>query len=235
MIAAALGLPFRAASSVRAARAFHPNGVHFSGTLVRLIPEDTGLPLHSCEVAVRMSKGIGAPSGLPDVAGLALRLPPAEVGASPWDVLLAGSATGRFGRMVPWPSVSWNGAHLSSLMPLKYRGRMWWLRARVTAPQLGAMDVDDLRSAVRADRVSILIEQACGASTVFEPVAMVHSTALTPAGDEIDAFDPVLNSPAGVRPQPEWLRAVRVSAYHNSRVGRSAAEPAGHIDRGAGR
>ncbi|OZF57692.1 hypothetical protein CH293_02995 [Rhodococcus sp. 14-2470-1b] len=226
MIAHVLGMPFRAVSAMRAARAFHPNGVHYSGALIRSAPEDAGLPLRSCEVSVRMSKGIGLPSGLPDVAGLALRLPTTEAGASPsWDVLLAGSATGRFGRMVPWPSSTWNAAHFSSLMPLKYRGRMWWLRARITAPDLDHMSTEEVRTAVATDRVSIAIEQACGWGGGFVPAAVVHSLVLTAPGHEIDAFDPVLNSPAEVRPQPECLRALRLSAYRNSRAGRAAADP----------
>lgn len=225
MIAELLGFPFRAASALRHARAFHPNGVDFTGTLVRLIPEDSGLPLDSCEVSVRISKGVGTPSGHADVAGLALRLPPSRTDASSWDVLLAGSATGTVGRMVPWPSTSWNTAHLSALMPLKYRGRLWWLRARITAPTFDNMSVDDIRDAIQSNRVSIVIEQACGSSEVYEPAAMVHSVTLRPSELEPDAFDPVLNSPAEVRPQPEWLRALRLSAYRNSRTGRTATDP----------
>ena len=35
-------------------------------------------------------------------------------------------------RIVPAPVTSWSGATFSSLMPLRYRGRVWWLRARLT-------------------------------------------------------------------------------------------------------
>lgn len=161
MIATVLGLPFRVASTLRSARAFHSDGVQFDGALVRLLAEESGLPLRSCAVSVRVSKGIGVPSGLPDVAGLSLRLPPTEQGGSPWDLLLAGSATGRIVRMVPWPSASWNSAHLSSLMALKYRGDMWWLRARITSPAIEGMSIDDIRTAVAHDKVSFVIEHAC--------------------------------------------------------------------------
>ncbi|WP_052073594.1 DUF6328 family protein [Rhodococcoides fascians] len=187
MIVDAMGLPFRALSSLRSARAFHPGGVQFAGTLVRLLPEQSGLPLRSCDVSVRVSKGIGVPSGLPDVAGVALRLPPIEQGGRPWDVLLAGSATGPFGRMVPWPSMSWNSAHLSSLMPYKHQGRLWWLRARITRPDTADMNIDDIRTNVVSNTVSLVIEHA-GTSEPFEPIAVVHSTALTSPADEIDAL-----------------------------------------------
>lgn len=215
-----LGIPFRALAAVRNARAFHPDGVSFTGSLERLLPEQYGIPVRSCEVTVRVSKGIGTPAGLPDVAGIAIRVPPFESGAPPWDLLLAGSATGVLGRMVPWPSSSWTDAHLSSLMPLKYQGRMWWLRARLTRPQLNGMSVADVRHALDGDGVSVLLEHACGTNP-FEPLAVVHSTSLLERHDEVDAFDPVLNSPTAVRPQPEWIRSLRVSAYRNSRVGRS--------------
>lgn len=224
MITAVLGLPFRVASALRSARAFHPDGVQFDGTLVRLLPEESGLPLRSSDVSVRVSKGIGVPSGLPDVAGVALRLPPTEQGGPPWDLLLAGSATGRIGRMVPWPSASWNSAHLSSLMALKFRGEMWWLRARITSPAIDGMSIDDIRTAVVHDKVSFVIEHACE-SGPFEPLAVAHSTGLVLPEDEIDAFDPVLNSPIEVRPQPEWLRTLRLSAYRHSRTGRAVAAP----------
>ncbi|WP_139278363.1 phosphodiesterase [Rhodococcoides fascians] len=214
-----LGLPFRGLSAVRNARAFHPDGVSFSGSLERLLPDRYGIPLRSCEVTVRISKGIGIPAGLPDVAGVAIRVPPLEVGATPWDLLLAGSATGVVGRMVPWPSTSWNDAHLSSLMPVKYQGRMWWLRARLTRPQMNGMSVADVRQAIDDHGVSLVLEHACG-TAAFEPLAVVHSTTILQPSEEIDAFDPVMNSPASVRPQPEWLRNLRLSAYRNSRAGR---------------
>lgn len=214
-----LGLPFRALSAVRNARAFHPDGVSFSGSLERLLPEQYGIPLRSCEVTVRISKGIGIPAGLPDVAGIAVRVPPFEAGAAPWDLLLAGAATGVVGRMVPWPSTSWNDAQLSSLMPLKYQGRMWWLRARLTRPQMNGMSVADVRQAIDDVGVSLILEHACG-TAAFEPLAVVHSARILQPSEEIDAFDPVINSPASVRPQPEWLRNLRLSAYRNFRAGR---------------
>ncbi|MDZ7918262.1 MAG: phosphodiesterase [Rhodococcus sp. (in: high G+C Gram-positive bacteria)] len=223
MIDAVMGVPFRALSAVRGARAFHPDGVSYNAELVRLVPDDSALPLYPCVVSVRVSKGIGVPAGLPDVAGVAIRLPPAVLGGVPWDIVLAGSATGRFGRMVPWPSASWNAAHLSSLMPLKYEGRLWWLRARITAPTFGGMRIDDVAHALEHDRVNILIEHA-GGTGVFEPLATVHSMHPTSPVLEIAAFDPIRNCPPVVRPQPEWLRALRLSAYRNSRTGRSAAE-----------
>ena len=221
MTARILGMPFRGVAALRSARVFHPNGVGFTGTLERLLPEQDGLPLRSGEVSVRVSKGVGLPRGLPDVAGFAVRIPSSDDREPPWDLLFAGSATGPVGRMVPWPSSSWNDAHLSSLMPLKFEGRMWWLRARLSGPILHGMDVADVRDVVVRDRVSFQLEHACGAGP-FEPIAVVHSTALLESDRDTAAFDPVLNSPAKVRPQPEWLRNLRLSAYRNSREGRGA-------------
>ncbi|MGV0803944.1 phosphodiesterase, partial [Mycolicibacterium elephantis] len=70
------------------------------------------------DVVGRVSKGGGLPGPLPDVAGVAWRMPPPQDlhGCTPWDVLLASTLGGS--RMVLSPIVRWHGATFSSLMPL---------------------------------------------------------------------------------------------------------------------
>ncbi|MGA9872213.1 MAG: phosphodiesterase [Rhodococcus sp. (in: high G+C Gram-positive bacteria)] len=228
VVATVLGVPFRAASAIRRARVFHPDGAMFTGELVRLAPDDQGLPLHSCAVVARLSKGLGLPWGALDVVGLAFRLPATAGADTPWDVLLASAGIGSLGRMLPLPTTSWNDANFSSLMPLRFDGRMWWLRARLLTPHLRGMDLGAPTDALEAPGLMFAIDQAQG-SGAFEPLATLRSTgalsdAAQSAGDGKFGFDPAVNSPASVRPQPEWLRDIRQSAYRNSRAGRRTAE-----------
>ena len=69
-------LPVRLGAAIMARRLFHPNGVLAEGLLERIAPPDEGLPMHSCDVIGRVSKGIGLPGAAPDIAGLAFRIPP---------------------------------------------------------------------------------------------------------------------------------------------------------------
>lgn len=214
--------PFRAASAVRHARVFHPDGVLFEAELIRTAPDRRGLPLTSSTVLARLSRGIGLPNGVPDIGGLAVRTPFPDAEGPPWDLLLASSAPGRLGRMAPWPATSWRTANLSSLMPLEYDGRLWWVRARVIEPAVDAMTLESARTAVLAGGIRIVLEQAENFDD-YEPLAVLTSTGPVNVDDERYGFDPIVHCPSTVRPRPEWLRGLRSAAYRNSRAGRRAA------------
>lgn len=227
MISTVLGLPFRAASALRHARVFHPDGILFIAEVTRVAPEGTGLPLSSCTATARLSKGIGVPTGLPDVAGLAFRMPAEREGDPPWDVLLASAGPGALGRMIPWPATSWSSARMTTLMPLRFDGRLWWLRAHITSPHLARMDLDSAASALAGDGIMVSVEQSLGTAG-FEPLARLRSGEVLGTGDERYGFDPVIHSHPDVRPQPEWLRDLRSSAYRNSRAGRPSWDVPSH-------
>ena len=87
-VATALGVT----TAVRGARVFHPRGATRRAALLvdgggrsgaRLLDE---AGVH--EGVVRLSRGIGLPQPLPDVEGLALRLPGEGVGGAPLDLLI---------------------------------------------------------------------------------------------------------------------------------------------------
>jgi hypothetical protein len=88
-VAAALGL----GTAVRGARVFHPHGASHA---VRVVVEGSGEQWGCAlldrpaehEGLVRLSRGLGLPSPLPDVEGLALRLPGLGVGGAPLDLLV---------------------------------------------------------------------------------------------------------------------------------------------------
>ncbi|MFV8172659.1 phosphodiesterase [Mycolicibacterium peregrinum] len=210
--------PVEIGAAMRHRRLFHPNGVLARGHLERTTPVGTGLPLYSCDVVGRLSKGIGTPDSVPDIAGLAWRMPP-QLSGTPWDVLLASTLAGN--RFVLWPANSWAGITFSSVMPLRFEGALWWLRARLTTDFDGAgLSLDSVNQQLERGGVEFDIEQS-PATGEFEPVARLSLREKLPHGRDV-SFDPALHEADGVRLVPTWLADIRRSAYHGSRVGRDA-------------
>jgi hypothetical protein len=214
-------LPVRLGAAIRRSRLFHPDGVLAEGLLHRVAPPDDGLPMQSCDVIGRVSKGIGSPGSLPDIAGLAWRIPPPPDLRScvPWDVLLASTLAGS--RFIPAPARSWSSATFSSVMPLRFEGGVWWVRARlVTKIDEPGLSLDTIRNQIDSGEIDFDIEQADGRRG-FRPLARMTLRHLDPTNDDI-AFDPVLHSDEDVRLSPGWLADFRRAAYRRSREGRDA-------------
>ncbi len=214
-------LPVRLGSAVRGRRLFHPVGVVAEGTLERTALGAEGLPIRSCDVIGRVSKGIGVPGGRPDIAGLAFRIPPPQDlrSCGPWDVLLA--STVARSRFILAPVTSWSGATFSSLMPLRYRGRVWWLRARLaTDVGTGGLSLDTIEAEINSGGIQFDIEQAAGRGE-FRPLARLTLRNVDPSCDDI-AFDPALHRDCDVELLPRWLADFRRAAYRRSRQGRDA-------------
>jgi hypothetical protein len=177
--------------------------------------------MRSCDVIGRVSKGIGVPGGRPDIAGLAFRIPPPQDlrSCGPWDVLLA--STIARSRFVLAPVTSWSGATFSSLMPLRYRGRVWWVRARLaTDVGTGGLALDTIEAEINSGGIQFNIEQAAGRGE-FSPLARLTLRNVDPSCDDI-AFDPALHRDCDVELVPRWLADFRRAAYRRSREGRDA-------------
>lgn len=212
-------LPLRLGAAVRHARVFHPAGVLAEGLLERVAPSGEGLPMVSCNVVGRVSKGIGLRGALPDIAGLAWRMPPPQDlrSCGPWDVLLASTAANS--RLLLAPVASWSGTTFSSLMPMRHRGRAWWVRARLaTDIDTSGLSLDAIRDQITSDGIDFDIDQAAGTG-VFRPLARLTLRHLDPSLDDI-AFDPLMHCDAEVRLVPRWLADFRAAAYRRSREGR---------------
>ncbi|HEX2284242.1 MAG TPA: phosphodiesterase [Mycobacterium sp.] len=212
-------LPFRLGAAIRNRRVFHPTGVVAEGILERIAPPDDGLPMLSCDVVGRVSKGIGLPGAWPDIAGLAWRMPPPPQlrSCTPWDVLLASTLGGS--RVVLAPIRSWTGATFSSVMPLRFKGTAWWVRARL-ATDIGARgaSLDAIKDHIDSAGIDFDIEQAAGAGR-FRPLARLTLRHVDPSCDDV-AFDPALHSDPEVELIPAWLGDFRRAAYRRSREGR---------------
>jgi hypothetical protein len=212
-------LPVKLGAAVRGRRLFHPVGVLAEGVLERTALDSDGLPMRSCDVIGRVSKGVGMPGAAPDIAGLAFRIPPPQDlrSCGPWDVLLA--TTGARSRFLLTPVTSWSGATFSSLMPLRYRGRVWWVRARLTTEvDVSGLALDTIENQINSDGIQFDIEQA-PAKGEFRPLAQLTLRNVDPSCDDI-AFDPALHSDCDVELVPRWLTAFRRAAYRRSRQGR---------------
>ncbi|WP_156614117.1 phosphodiesterase [Mycobacterium sp. 852002-51961_SCH5331710] len=214
-------LPIRFGAALRERRLFHPSGVMAEGILERIAPEGEGLPMNSCDVIARVSKGVGLPGAVPDVAGLAFRIPPPPDlrACSPWDVLLASTVAGT--RVGLAPVLSWSGATFSSLMPLRFHDGLWWVRARLaTRIDAPGLSLDAVEQQIDADGLTFNIDQAPGTGA-FRPLARLTLRHVDPSCDDI-AFDPAMHSDPEVELAPRWLGDFRRSAYKRSRQGRDA-------------
>jgi hypothetical protein len=200
---------------------FHPGGVLARGSIERVAARGVGLPIESTsDVLVRLSKGIGTPGAVPDVIGLAFRLPPGGSSA-PWDVLLASAGSGRLSRVGIRPVVRWPGQPMSSVMPLRYQGTNWWLRAQILSAVDGAgVSLDSIRSSLHEGPLTVAIDQAPGLAP-FRPLARLTIKDVVPQDELADVdFDPVLHTAPGVQLVPHWLSNLRMQAYRRSREGR---------------
>lgn len=217
-----LAKPFQWGSALRGRRFFHPVGVLAEGSLERVAPAGEGLPLPSSDVVARVSKAAGTPGALPDFIGLAIRVAPQGVAATPWDILLVSAGSGVLARAVALrPTTSWTGQTLTSLMPFSYQGNVWWLRARSMGDVNGfGLALGSVEQAIGTGGIDFAIDQACGRGD-FAPLARLTLTAVLDPEPDV-SFDPVANTGPGVSLYPEWLADLRARAYRRSREGRDA-------------
>jgi hypothetical protein len=174
------------------------------------------------------------PRALPDAVGLAVRIPPWDGSERSWDVLLVSAGSGVLGRAIGLrPVTSWTAQSMSSLMPLRYQGRNWWLRARITTDINGSgLALNDLRDQIDSGGIQVQLDQACGAEDFRALGRLTLTGSMVGASDGDVSFDPVHNTAPRVSLYPAWLADLRGSAYARSREGRTAAadtttDPAG--------
>jgi hypothetical protein len=217
-----VALPLQLGSAVRHRRVFHPLGVLAEGRIERIAPAGYGLPIESVDVLARVSKAVGIPRGLPDLIGLAWRMPEHEPASTPWDVLMVSAGSGLLTRFALRPVLSWTGTTFSTLMPLRREDGWWWLKAELTTQTGSGLSLDTIGAQINASGLTFDIEQAHGTAG-FEPLAVLTLTKVIPTDEDHDvSFDPTRNTGSGVGLGPEWLTKIRERAYLRSRSGRRA-------------
>ena len=187
-----------------AAKPLHPRGSVVRGTLHRFGAEDrTGAAwldqAGDDHVLVRQSRAVGLPSPVPDIFGLALRVP--TEGGRHGDLLFASTGLGPLTRFTLTPARSPYGRPLTTLLP--YR------------TPAGAV----LLSAVFHDETKVALAWAIG-SGPWHPFAelLLHQDPV----DEADlplSFEPVSNVLPGLETY-EWVRRLREPAYTTARRSR---------------
>jgi hypothetical protein len=212
----------RAVRLVRRPRPIHPHGVALAGTLAPVTGRaPSGLawldaldaPL---EITARFSRGAGTPAALPDVLGLALRIP--DGGDTTVDVLLSTTGIGYPGRFLLQPRRSLSGARMTTLMP--YRGSTGPVLLGVLVdadPPLPA-GAEELGRALAARPLRMRLVQATprGLWHVAARIELTHDAA-GPL-DTATRVDPVLAAPPGDTTYP-WARRLRAPAYRDARPG----------------
>jgi hypothetical protein len=215
--------PFQWGSALRGKRFFHPLGVVAQGVVERVAPAADGLPIPSSNIVARLSKAAGTPGTLPDFIGLAIRVAP-EHAAKPWDILLVSAGSSVLGRAVASrPVTSWTGHAMTTLMPLRYRGRNWWLRAQITDGITGfGFSLDNIRDRIERDGIELALDQACGAADFHRLARLRLSSVVDSRRGQDMSFDPVRNTAPGLELYPGWLAGLRAAAYQRSSAGRDA-------------
>jgi hypothetical protein len=193
-----------AASLRPAAKPLHPEGVVTSAVLRRFGADEAIGSAWLDEpgtdgVLVRQSRAVGVPSGLPDVFGLALRVP--TPGGGHGDLLLASTGLGRLTRFTLTASRSPRKRPLTTLLP--YR--------TPSGPVL--------ISAVHRDEQTIDLSWALGSGPwhPFAELQVDHQEART--GDAPVSFDPLRNTLPGLE-NYEWVRRLREPSYSTARRSR---------------
>jgi hypothetical protein len=202
------GQLLRAATAVTgarpAAKPLHPRGSVVRGTLHRFGAHDkTGAAWldqpGEDQVLVRQSRAVGLPAPLPDIFGLAVRVP-TERGRH-GDLLFASTGLGRLTRFALTPARSPYARPLTTLLP--YR-----------TPS-GAV----LLSAVFRDEITVALSWAVGSGS-WHPFAelLLHKEPVDEP-DPLLSFEPVRYTLPGLETY-DWVRRLRGPSYITARRSR---------------
>ena len=223
-VAAAVGLGYGALSKLRGRRFFHPHGIGYSAT-VRVSPTPgypgVGLFAEADEhrAICRFSRAAGLPEPLPDILGLALRLPDLHAPGRHQDFLLATGARATVLRNLLLPGVGgFTGQSFSSILPYSFGGRVRLVGALAESPRgairtLAALD----EAAARGElRFRVALAPLRGG---WQDVATLEVGQRLPDEEtETLAFTP-WHTGGGIRPAGPFQR-IRQPAYRGSQRGR---------------
>ncbi len=203
----------RLASRARGERVLHGKGRAYHGTLALLPGADTlAVPLvrgpRKRPVLVRFSRGAGLPDSLPDVLGLAVRIPDADGHGGVQDLLLATAGRRPGWRQLPWLSRDLLRSTYSSLATYDVAGRAL-LVGTVADDDAGPAELGGLRGR------SVLLATAERVGR-WEPFArlLVGEPLPDDTGREI-GFD-LANDAGGFHPQGPF-RSLRTRSYPRAR------------------
>lgn len=115
---------FGSLSALRRKRVFHPDGDAYRGTLT-FLPDDMVDPLlrfaagSTSEALIRFSRGAGLPEGMPDVLGIAVKLPGLAGDGRDQDFLMVTSSEGPVMQNLLLPAKGFFRHHYSTVLPYR--------------------------------------------------------------------------------------------------------------------
>lgn len=192
------------------AKPLHPRGTLHHAVVRRIgLADPSGVPWldepGTDHALVRLSRATGLPEQLPDIHGLALRIPVNDGHA---DVLFASTGLGTVTRFTLLAARRASRHPYSTLLP--YR--------TPTGPLLlAAVPVDD-----DPNHFTLAAASMRGPWRTFAHLELDEAPGDAPTGDESVSFDPVTNQMPGLDYYP-WAARLREGAYRASRSSRGGA------------
>ena len=218
----AVAVPLGALARRRGGKPMHPRGAVLDAVLERTGgPAGWNVPWlagSGDEAAlVRLSRGAGLPTPLPDLLGLAVRLPGPD---GPVDLLLSTTGRGRLTRWVPVPRRD-AAAVYCSIMGYRTPAGPVFLAA-LPEPEAAPVTAEPgpVAAAARSGRLAFTLAAARGAGD-WQPFARLRLLAPVPEVDPDLRFDAVRHPPPGLVPDGPMAR-FRAPAYAAAQAGRDA-------------
>ena len=214
-----VGATFGIASALRGHRIFHPGGMAFRGRF----RARRGAPLAgltSARAVVRLSRGVGLPQPLPDVLGVAVKLPDLHGPGCDQDLLFASSIDAPLLHHLLVPARSFLGTTFSSGLFYRLDGRLVLLGLVPLArrPERADTDLGEVCTAQLRGPVGFTLAVA-GEWERWRPIGDLELHALLPASEaERLEFDPWNTAPP-LEPVG-LLNRLRDAAYRGSQQGR---------------
>ena len=220
---------FAALSAARRKRVFHPEGLGYRGNLTIEVglSEYGEVPLlaepGTHEALVRCSRGAGLPQSLPDILGLAVRLPDLHGPGAHQDFLLASSGEGLPLHLLLLPAPGgFFGQSYSSVLPYRVGEALRLVGAVPVRPPAPAAGTDleqlDEAAADHQARFHLALAGLGGRWQQFGTLSLLER--LGDAETEALCFNP-WNTGGGFRPSGP-LMGLRDPAYRGSQWGRGA-------------
>jgi hypothetical protein len=188
----------------RSPKPLHPGGEIVRGTLRRIGSEGSGVPWLNMpgvdEVLVRISRAVGLPDAVPDIHGLAVRIPIADGESA--DLLLAQTGLGRLTRFTLTAGRRISSRPLTTLLPYRSPAGPLLIGAAAKMTEAGW----DGRT------FELFWSVGVGRWSEFGELVLLSE----PGPDADVSFDAVTNPLPGLEPY-DWVRRLREPAYRSAR------------------
>jgi hypothetical protein len=207
---------------MRGARFFHPDGVGFEAELLiagnSSAPEGTLLGDPAGHMAtVRFSRAVGLPSPVPEILGVAIRLPDVHGPGAHQDFMLVSSWRMVAGRHALVPATrGFFGTFFSSLVPYNVGGEIMLLGLDPGSDHPTPHDLEGLAATATGRSYTVCLAPFLGGWAAAGMLTI--GDRLPDAPVEALRFNP-LNTGGGIRPAGP-LQAFRAAAYEGSQAGR---------------